>query len=168
MVTFSYRTQSKNPNIASEYEWEVSILIDNWPCSIDTYGYFIISILPITSSATDGNEYWISPLKSSRTYSEHWKRPTTTSNTTSWCWHSANALTCNFMFVRYELVFFFSILPTWGSFWWPNTPKWGKSFFFNFLTITPIFLYISVSRTDQMGPRPMKCHIYCIILQVSL
>ncbi len=28
MVTFSYRTQSKNPNIASEYEGEVSILID--------------------------------------------------------------------------------------------------------------------------------------------
>ncbi len=28
MVTFSYRTQSKNPNITSEYEWEVSILID--------------------------------------------------------------------------------------------------------------------------------------------
>ncbi len=26
----------------------VSILIDNWPCSIDTYQYFIISILPIT------------------------------------------------------------------------------------------------------------------------
>ncbi len=37
MVTFSYRTQSKNPNIASEYGWEVSILIDNWPCSIDRY-----------------------------------------------------------------------------------------------------------------------------------
>ncbi len=48
-VTLSYRTQSKNPNIASEYEWEESILIDNWPCSIDTYRYFIISILPITS-----------------------------------------------------------------------------------------------------------------------
>ncbi len=49
MVTFSYRTQSKNSNIVSEYEWEVSILIDNWPFSIDTYRYFIISILPITS-----------------------------------------------------------------------------------------------------------------------
>ncbi len=49
MVSFSYWTQSKNPNIASEYEWEVSILIDNWPCSIDTYWYFIISILPITN-----------------------------------------------------------------------------------------------------------------------
>ncbi len=48
MVTFSYRTQSENPNIASEYEWEVSILIDNWPCSIDIFRYFIISILPIT------------------------------------------------------------------------------------------------------------------------
>ncbi len=28
MLTFSYFTQSKNPNIASEYEWEVLILID--------------------------------------------------------------------------------------------------------------------------------------------
>ncbi len=41
-------TQSKNPNIALEYEWEVSILIDNWSCSINTYRYFIKSILPIT------------------------------------------------------------------------------------------------------------------------
>ncbi len=48
MVTFSYRTQSKNPNIALQYEWEVLILIDNWPCSVDTYRYFIISILSIT------------------------------------------------------------------------------------------------------------------------
>ncbi len=39
MVTFSYPTQSKNPNIASEYEW----------VSIDTYRYFI-SILPITTA----------------------------------------------------------------------------------------------------------------------
>ncbi len=26
----------------------LSVLIDNWPCSINTYRYFIISILPIT------------------------------------------------------------------------------------------------------------------------
>ncbi len=30
--------------------WYLSILIDNWPCSIDTCRYFIISILPITNS----------------------------------------------------------------------------------------------------------------------
>ncbi len=34
-----------------------------------------------------------------------------------------------------------------------------ENHFFNFLTISPIFLYISVSRTDQMGLLPMKCHV---------
>ncbi len=44
--------------------------------------------------------------------------------------------------------------------------KIRKIIFFNFLTISPIFLNISVSRTNQMGPLPMKCHILRISVAV--